>query len=293
MNVDPLVSVIIPTYNRRRFLAEALESVFAQTYSQLEVIVADDGSTDDTVAWVTSLGRDDVTVLRLEHQGRPAPARNAAIRAASGEFLAFLDSDDQWRPEKVAVQVGAFRDDPELLLVATDSCLFPAARLTPTLKLSEIRTVEFRDMLRHNPIANSSVMIRRSVVESVGLLDEAEQLRGLEDYDYWLRIVRTGRSVILPEPLLLYRRHEGNIGVQDIEQIDRQKLIIEAHRSWDPDEIDAVLDELQERKAFRRAFMNLEAGESSVWSVLRARELGWTDRLRLARYGLQKRLGRS
>ncbi|NNC39777.1 MAG: glycosyltransferase [Acidimicrobiia bacterium] len=288
MVARPLVSVIIPTFNRRVYLAEAVESAIEQTHSNLEVIVADDGSTDGTGAYVRGLGSDRILYLALPHRGRPAPARNAGLRAASGEFVAFLDSDDRWQPDKVATQLRAFGADESLGLVATDLVPFPAQRATPLLGLEQPLEVELRALLRENPIANSSVMLRRSVVDLVGELDESEELRGLEDYEYWLRVVRIARAVILPEPLLLYRRHEGNIGVQDLDQIDRLCTIVERHRDFDPVEIDSVLEELEARRAFRQAMLDLDGGRTSLWRVLSKRELPWLDRLRLARHGLKR-----
>src|SRR6266487_2699709 len=102
---DPLVSVIIPTFNREAYLREAIESVFAQTYSNWELIVADDGSTDGTRAYLASVTDRRTHVIELEHCGTPARLRNTALARAQGTYVAFLDSDDLWAPEKLELQI--------------------------------------------------------------------------------------------------------------------------------------------------------------------------------------------
>ena len=116
--VRPLVSVIIPTFNRDWIVAEAIQSVLAQSYRQFELIVVDDGSTDRTPAILRKF-KDSIQVIRQTNQGVSA-ARNHGVDAARGEFIAFLDSDDLWRPEKLSVQVNFFLSNPEVQICQTD-----------------------------------------------------------------------------------------------------------------------------------------------------------------------------
>lgn len=293
MESSPLISVIIPTFNRLEYLSEALTSVLEQTHQNLEVLVVDDGSDDGTGDYVRSLGADRITYLPIAHQGRPAPARNVGLKTASGEFVAFLDSDDAWLPNKIAAQLQAFEQEPELAMVATDFFVVPAPRPRTGLGLGAPKRVSFRDLMYANSIQNSSVMIRSEVVAAVGLLDESPEVRGLEDYEYWLRVLRSQdhSAIILPEPLVRYRRHTGNIGVQDVDQIDRLRLIVERHRAYDEGLVESVVEELHRRKAFRSILHDVRTGNAGFGSVLVRRGIRPADRLRLIRHRARFILG--
>ena len=119
----PRVSVIIPTYNRADLLGEAIDSVLAQSYQDFEMIVADDGSTDET-AMVASKYGDKVRFLALPHRGQPAAPRNAGIAAATGEYISFLDSDDLYLPDKLALQVPALDENPKVGMVYSSAHFF-------------------------------------------------------------------------------------------------------------------------------------------------------------------------
>src|SRR5262245_43202505 len=121
---DPVVSVVIPTYNRGSLIGETLDSVFAQTYPHLEVIVVDDGSTDDTEAAIARF-RDRLIYIRQQNQGLAA-SRNAGLARATGAYVAWQDSDDLWNPEKTAVQVGYLRRRPDTVCIGSDFSAFSA-----------------------------------------------------------------------------------------------------------------------------------------------------------------------
>jgi glycosyltransferase involved in cell wall biosynthesis len=201
------VSVVIPTYNRAELLREALASAVAQTLPPLEILVADDGSEEDVAAVVAEFAPI-ARHLPLAHSGLPAAARNAALQEARGELLAFLDSDDAWRPDKLARQVEAFADG--VVAVCSDATFGPVHGGRPYLGLSEpLAELSFEDLLARNRVVTSTVVARREAVERVGRFCEESLLRGLEDYDLWLRLITVGRFLQLGEPLALYREHEG------------------------------------------------------------------------------------
>jgi hypothetical protein len=284
----PLVSVIIPTYNRRALLAEALESALHQTHINLEIIVIDDGSTDDTSDYVRGLDDDRIVYLPIEHQGHPGATRNAGLERASGEFIAFLDSDDTWLPSKIETQLAALDVHPELDFVATDFFELPPRRSKTALGLTEPKRIIFEELLHACPIFNSSVLIRRKAVAAVGLQDET--LQTCQDYEYWLRVLRRrdGCGMILPEPLAVYRRHGNNISSQDVVQCDRLSTIVARHRDYDENLIESVLGELQDRRAFRQALVDLEDGRTSLARALLRGEVRVTDRLRLIKQRMLK-----
>lgn len=210
---QPLVSVVIPVYNGERYLAQAIESVLAQTWPHVELIVVDDGSTDGSAGIIAGYGPRLVAV-RQENRG-VAAARNAGMERATGRFIALLDQDDWWRPEKAERQVALMLEDRRVGLVHTGvdhfdeglgrftGPLAPLAR--PDLLVGDC----FRRLLLDNQIYNSSVMLRASVLRRVGLCDP--QIRGntVQDYDLWLRVARRARLAYVPEPLVVFRVHPG------------------------------------------------------------------------------------
>ncbi|MEE9168922.1 MAG: glycosyltransferase [bacterium] len=203
----PLVSVTIPTYNRESFIAECVESVLAQTFSDFELIVVDDGSTDRTE---TVVGRysDKIRYLRQEQRG-PAAARNSGIRDASSEWLSFLDSDDLWLPRKLELQMEYLRNSPDTKICYTEEIWYRRGRrVNPAQKHRKYSGWIYQKMLPLCIVSPSSVMIHRSVLEKVGLFDE--ELPACEDYDLWLRIGLRYPIALIPEALIIKRNgHEG------------------------------------------------------------------------------------
>jgi glycosyltransferase involved in cell wall biosynthesis len=197
----PLVSVVVPVYNRASSVGHALETALAQTYPRVETIVVDDGSTDD-IAGVVGARFPSVRLLRLERNSGAAAARNAGVAAARGELIAFLDSDDLWSPEKLALQVPAFLGRPDACLSFTDVAIGPAgvdARYSRVQPPRAERPVE--QLLEGNPILTpSTVVVRRSDLDAVGGFCEA--LRHSADRDLWLRLAPRGPLHFVDLPLV-------------------------------------------------------------------------------------------
>jgi glycosyltransferase involved in cell wall biosynthesis len=211
----PRVSVVIPTYNRAALLVEAVQSALAQTFGDLEVIVADDGSTDGSAELVAGLGDERVEVLRLDHSGIPAVARNAAFSRSRGEFVAFLDSDDVWIPEKLERQLAVLNRSPGVGLVCSNASVIDENgneirdRYLPPDQGSSGDVLE--ELLDVNFVVNSSTVARRELVERVGAFSEDPRLRAVEDYDLWLRLGATCEVVYLAEELVGYREHRESV----------------------------------------------------------------------------------
>lgn len=210
----PLVSVVMPTFNRAAYIADAIRSVLAQTYHHVEIIVADDGSTDNTLDIVSQFGHA-VTYLQLSHRGQPAATRNAALQTAKGECIAFLDSDDLFLPGRLVMQVAALAEHPEAALVYSNGCFFREDPETPTARvLDGLPTPSgdaLPDLLRGNFLAPPVVLIRRSCLDSVGVFDERPEFFAVEDYDLWLRIAARFPIVHVPGDVAAIRRHGQNI----------------------------------------------------------------------------------
>jgi len=201
----PLVSVIIPTYNRAWTLEAAVDSVLAQEYPNVEILVVDDGSTDETPALLDRYG-DTIRVLTIENGG-VSRARNHGIAASTGEFIAFLDSDDSWLPGKLTEQVGFFEKNPEALICQTEEIwIRNGKRVNPCKHHKKPSGDIFEASLHLCLVSPSAVMMRRSLFDTVGLFDES--LPACEDYDLWLRIACRYPVYTTPSPLVV--KHGGH-----------------------------------------------------------------------------------
>ncbi len=204
------VSVIIPTYNNGRFLPEAIESVLAQTVRPLEIIVVDDGSTDDTSERL----RPYATRVIYRHQANQgvSAARNLGILAASGDFIAFLDSDDVWHPRKLEIQLELFGKRPDLgLLAAAGFQQWPDSRY-PHIEgepEASLRLISWAQLVVKNRLVTSSVMIRTPILKSAGEFDT--QMQSSEDRDLWLRVAKRTLIGNLTTPLTGYRDLPGSL----------------------------------------------------------------------------------
>ncbi len=198
---NPLVSVVIPTYNRGWCLKEAIDSVFSQTYGEYELIVVDDGSTDDTGKRLTQYNN--ITVITQQNRGVSA-ARNRGIASSRGDLIAFLDSDDLWLPEKLSTQVNFFMRHPEAEICQTqESWIRNGKRMNPGRRHVKTSGLFFERSLALCLVSPSAVMIRKRLLSTVGLFDET--LPACEDYDLWLRINATIPIFLIDEPLVIKR----------------------------------------------------------------------------------------
>jgi len=200
--MKPLVSIIMPTYNRRDFLLEAIDSVQRQTYEPLEIIVADDGSTDGTAEVVRRLFPT-VTLIQQPRRGVSA-ARNIGIERARGSFIAFLDSDDLWLPGKLEAEMDSFLKDPEIQVCYTDEIwIRRGVRVNPMKKHRKYGGWIYPRCLPLCIISPSSVILKREVFDEVGLFDET--LPACEDYDLWLRVSARFPVHFIEKPLIVKR----------------------------------------------------------------------------------------
>ena len=209
MEAKTQVSVIIPTYNRGWTIGEAVDSVLAQDYRDFELIVVDDGSTDNTPQ-VLDAYRGAIKVFRQENKGVSA-ARNRGISEASGRFIAFLDSDDLWLPQKLSRQVEFFNTTPDALICQTEEVwIRSGVRVNPKKRHKKPSGMIFEPSLALCLVSPSAVMILRSLLEIVGNFDEA--LPACEDYDLWLRISCRFPVYHINTPLIIKRGgHEDQL----------------------------------------------------------------------------------
>jgi hypothetical protein len=210
------ITVVIPVYNGGRFIAEALDSAMAQTTPPSQIIVINDGSTDNTRDVLIAY-QNRVTVVDQANRG-VAAARNLGLQIATGNFIAFLDADDVWHPRKLEMQLKEIRRHPEIQLLGTRTFDYPC-KMEPEISAdAQIEEISRDRLLIRNYFTTSSVMIRREMVERLGGFDSS--VPNVEDFDYWQRAAELGRMAILQSPLTGYRQVAGSMSRRpaDVEQ---------------------------------------------------------------------------
>jgi glycosyltransferase involved in cell wall biosynthesis len=211
---DPIVSIVMPTFNRMQFLPATVESVLAQTIPRWELIIADDGSDRQTLDYLESLMQDGrIHLLRLRHRGNAGAARNAGIAAARAPFVAFLDSDDLWAPNKLERQLAVLRANPAcrwsytaFVMIDADGAPLVSERTrrwTPHAGQIFAQTVHTTASIRLPSVLASTAFVREA-----GAFDEAIDCG--EDYDLWLRLALRSPVCVVDEPLTSVRRHSSN-----------------------------------------------------------------------------------
>ena len=204
-----MISVIVPTYNRVHQLPRALDSILCQSCSPKEIIVVDDGSTDETSALMTS-EYPEIVFIQQQNTG-VSSARNVGIKRASGDWIAFLDSDDEWLPEKLEIQMKALYENPGKKICHTNEIwIRNGKRVNPKKKHEKFGGWIFQKCLPLCCISPSSVIIHKSIFKEIGLFDYS--LPVCEDYDLWLRITARNPVLYIEEPFLIkYGGHEDQL----------------------------------------------------------------------------------
>ena len=216
------ISVIIPTYNRYELLKRAIQSILNQTYSVDEIMVIDDGSTDNT----KDIQKDfpEIIYIYQENQGVSC-ARNIGIQRAKNEWIAFLDSDDEWHPEKLQKQVAFHQNNPDILMSYTAEKWVRDGKVVKIpKKYKKIGKDAFIENLSYCNIAPSSVIIHNSLIKKIGFFDES--LEVCEDYDLWLRISSENEVGLLNEQLITkYAGHDKQLGFRKNMDLIRIKVL--------------------------------------------------------------------
>lgn len=222
-DANPLVSVVIPTFNYGHCVVDAVESALAQTYSPVEVIVVDDGSTDDTRARLEPY-RDRITYIFQPNQGLSA-ARNTGIRAARGSLIALLDSDDGFHPRKLEFQVAHLTAHPEVGVVATDHFSDPNLRWPAITDPVPVARESLERVVATARFAPSSVLVRRECFDAVGLFDTS--LRSVEDKEMWVRLADRFTVDRLVAPLTWYRVQAGSMSQDPVRMEECDHLVLD------------------------------------------------------------------
>ncbi len=222
----PKVSVVIPAYNAMTYLPETVESVLKQTFTDFEVLIVNDGSSDHVVQWVSQVSDPRVRLISQANQGLPG-ARNTGIAHAQGEYVAFLDADDLWEATKLEKQVRCLENKPAVGLVYTWTALVdqwgkPMGRVLASHAEGDV----WEHIVVDDIVCNgSTAMVRRSCFETVGLFDT--NLRSIEDWDMWIRIASRYPFAGVKEPLVRYRQHLNSMSKKRKVMIQELRTVIE------------------------------------------------------------------
>lgn len=317
----PKISAVIPAYNSARYLPRAIDSVRNQTHPVDEIIVVDDGSTDDTGAVVSKL-RQEIRYLAQENQG-PAAARNAGVAAATGELIAFLDADDEWPADKTAKQLAVLDNNPDVALVAGDMAQIDAGGTTFIASWFDYQDVSKRvrawdrreipnaaaEIVRKNFIPTGTVVVRKRVLEEVSGF--RPDLRYGEDLELWARIASIHPIVCLPDTCLRRRRHETNVTAQTEPLLVDMVAVANAIAAWgghtlraqgtDPSEMIAsayadlgywYFTQAQwgaARRAFRSSLRTRFSNRALIYDVALRLPNPWVARLRRGKQVLAER----
>ncbi|MBN2105982.1 MAG: glycosyltransferase family 2 protein [Deltaproteobacteria bacterium] len=208
---NPAVSIIIPTHNRKFLLQRALNSVLKQTFTDYEIIVVDDASTDGTDELLASHFYGNVTVIKKSSSEGPGAARNTGILASQGDYIAFLDDDDKWLPKKLQLQMQLMKQHPSVGMVYCGFLQMDENGAELRQVLPEKRGAVFQDLLIRNHItgSDSAVLIRKSLLDEIGLFDN--NFYTCEDWDLWIRAARRSHIDFIAEPLVKLYIHGSNL----------------------------------------------------------------------------------
>ncbi|MCP4650707.1 MAG: glycosyltransferase [PVC group bacterium] len=233
MKNGPLVSIITPSYNSARFLSEAVASVLNQTYRNWEMLIVDDGSTDDTLLLARRYEEKDkrIKVFALDpSSGGPAIPRNYGMRQAKGSYIAFLDSDDMWFAEKLQKQVDLMEKSKDVFLLYSQCIVEKDGRQCSIKPANPKKGCIFNDLLYGNIIACNTVMIRNNKDDNAYFFDEDKKLVAVEDYAMWLSIASKEQISFIKEPLAVYRIHLGGISSSAFVNFKKSGLVIRRFR---------------------------------------------------------------
>lgn len=297
----PLVTVVIPTWNRSRLVAEAIASVIAQTYRNWELIVVDDGSTDDTLQRLQSFAVPRLRIVRSAHLGHIGRLRNLGARAGDGEFVAFLDSDDLWCPAKLERQISALLGS-DAGWSYTEYALMSEAGARLPLRSGKAPAISgriLRALLRKETgVCPCTLIVRRPLFDAIGGFGEDGRIPYRDDMDIALRLARRSEVLALPEVLALIREHPGRMTRHMLAPYEHSAAVYELFLRGETDSDLCSLARQRWAECLANAGADrLEAGEYKTSAILfwsAFTKAGVTvGSLRAAARGMRNRLRRS
>lgn len=219
---QPLISVIIPVFNGSQFISQTIDSVFKQTYTNIEIIIVDDGSTDNSVSLVKSLSKD-IKIVEQNNKGAAA-ARNSGVDESKGEFIAFLDSDDIWHPQKLEIQIDALRGCEWCY---TDTLFLGGINdgISDSFFTKKYEGFILDKIVTGNFIGTSTVLLSRNLFNLAGGFNSS--LRSIEDWEFWCRVSSFSEIRYIPQSLVKYRVHPSSVSRSARGNIENHMKVID------------------------------------------------------------------
>jgi len=284
------ISVILPVYRVERYIGAAVQSVLEQSYKDFELLIVDDGSPDQSVIICRQFTDPRIKIIRQENRGL-AGARNTGIRHARGEYLAFLDGDDVWLPEKLETHLVHLESSPSVGVSFSRSAFIDeAGNSIGTYLMPKLKEITPPDLLRENPVGNgSAAVVRQEVFKAIKFQDNLygitedfyfdEYFRQAEDIEFWLRIIIQTNWQIegIPEALTLYRINSAGLSANILKQLEYLEKLFEKTRSYAPEliaEWEGSAKAYQLRYSARTA-VRLQAGSMAVKLINQALAAHW------------------
>lgn len=262
------ISVIIPTYNREGTLLRAVNSALQQTYPVHEILVCDDGSTDNSKTRIEELNNPKIKWLDCGRNGMPSIPRNKGIAASTGDWVAFLDSDDEWLPNKIDVQMSM------IIAHKTEFCTTNAFRIVEGKNLGAYfsfkkERLEFTDYLPNNLSICSSVLVKRSLLENISVFPEGKEYKAIEDYALWLRLLLKTDATYVKEPqVVYYDSPQTSVRTNYTDVWDQRKVIFTGLRTWMAEK--NISFYIQQKEQFDLYMEEIEhKGKLSPWQKLK------------------------
>ena len=211
LSMAPFFSVIIPTYNCADFLKRAIDSVFSQTYQNFEVIVIDNSSKDNTEDVLNSFDDKRLIAIKVNNNGIIAHSRNKGIENAKGDWIAFLDSDDVWKPEKLEKVKESVNQNPEVVLICHDEQYVENSEIKNRLRYGPaVQNLYQRLLFKGNCVSTSATCLRKDIAIETGGFSERKEFKTAEDYEYWIRLAQVGQFYFIKEILGEFHVHGEN-----------------------------------------------------------------------------------
>jgi len=264
------ISIIVPTFNRAHMVTETIDSVLGQTFKDFELIVIDNFSNDTTEQVIKKYQDKRLRFFRHENGGVVALNRNYGINQARGEYIAFCDDDDLWLPDKLEKQIHEFEKDNHLGIVCTNAVMFDDTGNLGSFNGSAITAKDFtlKSLLRFSPIICSSVLVRKSALNDVGLMDTSPDIFTAEDYELWLRIASKYNIKYIDEPLVRYRVHAGGYKKSSTAAMKRNRAVYRMQ----------LEKGIINRGLYRRLYLRA-LGIELLWRTHTIRFASWVKRL--------------
>ena len=232
MDKNLLVSVVMPTYNHASYIKPAIDSILSQTYSNIELIIVDNHSTDGTEDIVAAIEDTRIRYFKFANNGVIAASRNYGAQQAKGALIAFIDSDDLWYEDKIQIQVDDFAEEPELGLSSGCLQIMNGDVLDPVnYRGNKGQTVcghLYPELINFNFVCSSSVMVRKDVFDQVGGFNEREDLKYIEDYFMWLAVAHEFKIKSHNMPVGIVRLHDTNCSHDEF-VVKRDLLVVDEH----------------------------------------------------------------